>query len=514
MVARDDPLRREGLLRRARPFIAATVVGLLAALLPEPILFGPFIGGLGVLLLALLAVALIPWERLPRSLQILPLLLYTAGVPLLLVGEGGVGTGLLPLLLVPTVWSSLYGRRRETVAVLACGLLAIFAAGLLSGHLDTLTMARRVVIWAAIGGLAGFTIHSVRSMLMSSIAEREEMIRRAAALDIIAGELHSTLDPDSVVTVAVKAAARLSAPVGDSAVCGQYYRVGEGEAYLAVEYRNGVRSPSRELALPLRPDGALARLMRGREPLVLRVDEHTAQHDAAAAALAAEGVTAMLAMAVRVGAGDRGLIAITTRTHHVFGERQASSLRSLVSITELALSNALAHAREARTDALTGLSNRREFDERLYTMPRGIPYAVLSVDVDRLKPFNDTHGHLAGDELLRGVAEALRDAVRAGDVLARTGGDEFCAILYGAETEAAREVSERMLANVASLQVRGERARISIGCAPWESGIDPQERLAASDRALYEAKSGGRARFVMAPAAGQGHEAASSSSIA
>src|ERR1017187_4829895 len=73
---------------------------------------------------------------------------------------------------------------------------------------------------------------------------------------------------------------------------------------------------------------------------------------------------------------------------------------------------AMQHAAEATTDALTGLANRREFNNRLATIPRGEMYVLLSMDVDGLKQLNDRAGHAAGDELLRGVAKALRRSVR------------------------------------------------------------------------------------------------------
>ena len=104
----------------------------------------------------------------------------------------------------------------------------------------------------------------------------------------------------------------------------------------------------------------------------------------------------------------------------------------------------------ASTDALTGLKNRREFDRALRTIPR-LPFAVLSVDVDRLKEINDSQGHAAGDALLRVVGHTLGLLVRGWDVMARIGGDEFAALLPEVGVFGAQLVAERMRVAMHSL---------------------------------------------------------------
>ncbi len=164
----------------------------------------------------------------------------------------------------------------------------------------------------------------------------------------------------------------------------------------------------------------------------------------------------------------------------------------------------------AVTDSLTGLPNRRGFQDRavpalLAARRRGGPAALLTFDLDRFKAINDGFGHAAGDAVLRGVAAALAGALRAGDVPARFGGEEFVALLPDTPLPAAREVAERLRAMIrASVpHPAGPDAAvtISIGIAPVGEG-EPDlallAALAAADAALYRAKQAGRDRVELA----------------
>ncbi|HEX9050537.1 MAG TPA: GGDEF domain-containing protein [Anaeromyxobacter sp.] len=160
-------------------------------------------------------------------------------------------------------------------------------------------------------------------------------------------------------------------------------------------------------------------------------------------------------------------------------------------------------ARLAREDALTGLPNRRAFDEALArevarAERSGAPLAAVAIDVDRFKRVNDEHGHAAGDAVLAAVAGRAASALRAGDLLARTGGEEFAALLPGADLAAAAEAAERIRAAVAAADVEAGGVAlpvtVSLGCAAREAGETGPALLARADARLYAAKAGGRNR--------------------
>jgi diguanylate cyclase (GGDEF)-like protein/PAS domain S-box-containing protein len=160
--------------------------------------------------------------------------------------------------------------------------------------------------------------------------------------------------------------------------------------------------------------------------------------------------------------------------------------------------------REARFDPLTGVGNRRQFDERLaLAIARGrhqrVALALLFLDIDFLKPINDRHGHAAGDHLIRVFAQRLSGLVREGDLVARIGGDEFVVLSEHLEiadaAQFAERTAQRMIAAMAEPVVFDGTALqtgASIGIAVAGSPQDADTLIAAADRALYAAKAAGR----------------------
>lgn len=159
-------------------------------------------------------------------------------------------------------------------------------------------------------------------------------------------------------------------------------------------------------------------------------------------------------------------------------------------------------------DGLTGITNRRRFDEQLEIEWKratrdGAPLSVILGDIDHFKAYNDHYGHLAGDDCLKRVASALRDAVqRPGDLVARYGGEEFIAILPGTDSAGARAVAATMRSGVEDLGVdhaaspTASRVTCSLGVATVvpDEGLPSAALVAAADEALYESKKSGRNR--------------------
>ncbi len=157
-----------------------------------------------------------------------------------------------------------------------------------------------------------------------------------------------------------------------------------------------------------------------------------------------------------------------------------------------------------RVDALTGIGNRAAFDERLETeiersIRKGTTLSLIMLDIDHFKKFNDTHGHQAGDEVLRNMGDNLRECVRKVDFPARYGGEEFTVIAPDAAMRGADILAERIRQVIENKQVLFEdrylRVTASVGVAVWSGArgkVTPQDLIKAADECLYEAKRNGR----------------------
>jgi len=156
---------------------------------------------------------------------------------------------------------------------------------------------------------------------------------------------------------------------------------------------------------------------------------------------------------------------------------------------------------EALTDALTQLANRRAFDEAIARQQQllkqeGAPSCVIILDIDHFKKFNDTHGHQAGDEVLRGVGGVLKSVARDSDIVARYGGEEFSLVLPGTDLTEAQHAAARVRAAIeaASFEFEGKMLRVtaSVGVAGFTADETPEETVQRSDEALYACKEAGR----------------------
>ena len=154
----------------------------------------------------------------------------------------------------------------------------------------------------------------------------------------------------------------------------------------------------------------------------------------------------------------------------------------------------------ATHDQLTGLPNRRAWDDRLgrelhHAASSQQPLSALAIDLDGLKRINDTHGHLQGDRLLQRCAHAWNGALRQGDYLARLGGDEFLVLLPGSDPEVAEQVARRILGAVPFNQT------CSIGLATWNGEEAAYELIHRADQGMYAAKAAGGGRISAGPVA-------------
>ena len=158
-------------------------------------------------------------------------------------------------------------------------------------------------------------------------------------------------------------------------------------------------------------------------------------------------------------------------------------------------------------DPLTGLNNRRSLERRLPAMietarQRGAALTMMILDIDYFKRVNDTHGHDAGDQVLKGFAAQLQEIVRGGDLLCRLGGEEFVVVMPGVNAAHAAQIAERARRTMQKQGVFDRRAggsvsiTVSIGLAEWRGECDSNELYRRADRALYVSKSAGRNRVT------------------
>jgi len=254
------------------------------------------------------------------------------------------------------------------------------------------------------------------------------------------------------------------------------------------------------LPTTLGPGTAVHHVHHSGEPLLsadARLDPRAANEAARAA-----GLRGGLLHPVRRGGVPLGVLAVAWPQRMEHASDQMRTLMGMLS-DEGAIALARAEvfsglASAARTDPLTGLANLRAWDEALSreiarATRHGRPFSILMLDFDGLKAVNDSQGHQAGDRALRTAVSAWLSILRASDLLARVGGDEFAAALPHCDRDGAVALGERLRASTPS----GETC--SVGVAEWRPGETEAALCERADQALYAAKGAGRNRTVAAP---------------
>jgi diguanylate cyclase (GGDEF)-like protein len=496
-----SPFDHEGLGPRALPFAFVAVLATASISLPPGPTSAPeALGAIG--LLALVASAfLLPWTRIPAPFTVLVPVAYAGSVMLLTLSAGTTVTGIGIVLLMPVVWTALYHRAWESVAVVAATAGIQLVTSFIPVELHGDVIARKVAFWVLLSGLVALATHLLRSRLQRDSAVRETLLRQTAALVSASAELTSILEADEVIATGTRLAAELTSPSGTPGRRAQYVRVDAGTVHLAAELdETGGQGGS----FPLEQHPYLAQVVRDRTawggvldpavtgPLVREMVELL-------------GLAYSIYVPVIVDDELDGVLAVSMRAT-TLPPGLVEQCEALGHIMELALSNARANAsllKRATTDALTKLPNRHAFDGFVANRPGRLPFAILALDLDNLKEVNDAAGHAAGDALLTLVADTVTAVLRRGDVLARIGGDEFAAFLFEASEEDGCRAAERVLAALQAVSVRAN-ASVSIGVASGTPDDDAALVQAAADTAMYEAKraGGGRYRVASAPTAG------------
>ena len=234
-----------------------------------------------------------------------------------------------------------------------------------------------------------------------------------------------------------------------------------------------------EFSVSGRP-GPLKVMEIGTGPAESRVDRIAGEWSAIRAELRTKGVLL-------------GAMTVATRLPRTFEPSDLQFVAAVADQIAVALDRARQHTKEARTDYLTGLANRPEFERAIDRAVAASDrhkrrLALMMIDLDNLKKINDEHGHHVGDEAIRVLAHELQRAVRATDTCGRLGGDEFGVAMPDADEHHASDVAARVrhsleyLNRAAKLPVRVD---FSIGIAAWKPGMDWQAMYQEADKELY-----------------------------
>lgn len=209
-----------------------------------------------------------------------------------------------------------------------------------------------------------------------------------------------------------------------------------------------------------------------------------------------------------LGAMEESGLLLVFRKDRVLTETESQLIADALAVLREPLQRALDYEdlfAAARKDPLTGLDNRRVFEERIGSMldnarRHGYPLSIISMDLDRFKQVNDNLGHAVGDSVLQKVAQTFASLVRSGDLLVRMGGDEFLLVLPNTDRDAAEMLAERLRVAVSDLDINSGpscKLGVSIGGCQWTPEMSKEDWLTKVDRLLYQAKEHGRNRVWM-----------------
>jgi len=430
--------------------------------------------------LIFLTVWLAPWHRLPQFAEVVPALAYFVVVALLRDSQGGALSGYASLAMLPVFWLALYGTRQQ-LAIGIAGLAAVFLTPLvlLGAPEYPSTEWRTAILWICVAPIVGFTVQQLVAKLRLRAEETRLALANIESVTLSMREIGASTDPEEVRRAVCSSAREIAA-----ADVVQLLEPNE-DGRLALTSAVGMRIPrAGEEA-----GGGLA--FMSCKPVFLREATHGTRH----------GLRSMhFEPVLRNDAVVAVLVLGWANTVKRLSPRIESGMRMLAAEAAIALDRArlLAQLQEtARTDDLTGLPNRRAWDEEL---PRELaraardsrPVCVAMLDLDRFKRFNDDRGHQAGDRLLKQAASAWATQLRTSDMLARYGGEEFSLLLPDCTLDDAQVLVQRLR----SAMPDGET--VSAGIACWDEVENAESLVGRADTALYAAKRGGRNQLVTA----------------
>ncbi|MHB1568754.1 MAG: GGDEF domain-containing protein [Solirubrobacteraceae bacterium] len=408
-------------------------------------------------------------------------LTFLLAVALLRQSAGGIRAGVVMLSMIPVFYTALSSTDRRHLHSVLAGLLAFYVLPIILVGPPPYPNSewRAALVSVAVAAIVGLATQRLVASVRFQATEAERRERMLDQVGRLVRTLFESADPRTDLC---------QGPLAISeAACAVLLEPGDGGALVAtaaagfeaapISLAPGCRHPAHEVFRSGRPRLLTSRLAELPGPALWALDEPPGT---------------VLFQPLLKGGDPWGVLVVAWRPGLVVAGARAT----VVALLAHEAAAAIARADQinllsgmVQTDPLTGLPNRRAWDERLArAVAEGQRFAVAILDLDHFKLFNDTHGHPAGDQLLRDTAAAWREQLRCGDLLARLGGEEFGLLLFDCDLDAANEVTERLRRLVTSDQT------CSVGLALRQAEEAVDVALARADRALYEAKASGRDR--------------------
>ncbi len=464
------------------PFGGAALLAWLAVPIGDSVDWAQYALATGLLLATGVLAMLRIWGRRSAWLGIVPSsLVFLAAVGLLRNSAGGINSGAGALAMVPVFYTALHARRRREMVAVIGGLAVFYLAPILivgAPHYPD-SQYRTALLSVAVSSIIGF---ATQLLVRDVRLQASDAQARGLMLEQVSETVHSLFESPQARVDVCNAARRISS--GTAALL--YEPVPESG-----ELRCTANSGSASAAgVSAQPTSTAHEVFRsGRAALI--TEDFEAKVGSVDMWIADGRPSSILYQPLMKGAAALGVLVVAWSDAVRLDDSRATVAALLAHEAAAVIDRADALdflTDEAQTDSLTGLPNRRAWDAALKrALAQNRRMTVAMLDLDHFKEFNDTFGHPAGDRLLKETAAAWRDQLRSGDVLARIGGEEF-ALMFDCEVNDALEIVERLRDSVT------QNRTCSAGIAVRLFGETLEHLLARSDRALYDAKAGGRDR--------------------
>jgi diguanylate cyclase (GGDEF)-like protein len=428
--------------------------------------------------------------------RIVPSLVFLAALGMLRDAGGGISSGVSTVAIVPVFYIALHSQSRRDLYTLLAGLAIFYIAPILivGPPAYPRTQYRTALLAVAVSSIVGIATQRLVAAVRERAAESRERERMLGELSAVVRGLLASEHAREDVCLAART-------IGRASVAVLFEPIEGSEAMRASAFAG-----PEEASAPEQAEVSLARRSAVRTAFrsgrsVMLADATASDVGSVQLWTAAGRPRTVIYEPLLRGAEAIGVLVVGWPSEvHADGPRiRVVELLAHEAAAVLTRADAFtALSEKAHTDSLTGLPNRRAWEARLADALRdGSSFTVAMLDFDHFKQYNDTHGHAAGDRLLKETAAMWREHVRAGDLLARLGGEEFGVLLFDCQPNRAREVIERLRE-----AVYHDRT-CSAGFAVHHPGERAEQVMARADAALYEAKESGRNRVRMSVAQGE-----------